>query len=72
MTAFDSWYATHIEANLPSDMPPQVREVAQKQAAKIWNAALDEAARHSYPMAQLIAARAVAVDELQDLKIKIS
>jgi hypothetical protein len=36
-----------------------------------WNAALDEATKHGYAMDQLIAARAVAVDELEDLKIKI-
>jgi hypothetical protein len=39
---FESWYATNIEANLPSDVPPQVREVAKEQAAQIWNAAIQQ------------------------------
>jgi hypothetical protein len=42
VTAFDQWYAVHVEANLPKDFPPQFRAAGKAEAAKVWNAAIRE------------------------------
>lgn len=49
MTPFDSWYAAHVEPNLPKDFPPQLRAAGKAEAAKVWNAALDAACERATP-----------------------
>jgi hypothetical protein len=69
MTFDDYWQSRECEIAAEQSLEKGMLSIL---AANAWNAALDEAANHSYPMAQLIAARAVAIDELEDLKVKIS
>ena len=76
---FEQWWDEHWAEFFPTgdhrgrilfayDKERLGSEVKQVAAA-CWNAALDAAKEHSYPMAQLIASRAVAVDELDDMKV---
>ena len=73
---FAEWYDSTIVPQLNEtlkNVPVQAREplrtASRQTMAACWNAALDAAKEHSYPMAQLIASRAVAVDELDDMKV---
>jgi len=68
---FDDWYSANVAPTLPNDIPKKLRQAAREQMARCWNAALEAAEKHSYPIAQLIASRAVAVDELEDMKVKL-
>jgi len=69
---FEEWFEANRDARLqaiPVENPDD--EELCRLLAICWNAALEAAEKHSYPMAQLIASRAVAVDELEDMKVKL-
>ncbi len=64
MTPFELWYATFIEPQLPADLPLALREMGKKQAATIWNAAVDQCET-------LIEENTIDPNKLDDLRARI-